>query len=251
MRAVWLCFGSLALTVAPNSMSWRTASALPLFAQVMRGVSPVAMAVLGLAPFLRRRRTRGAPALVQASESGVMPKSLVALGSAPLWSRRSAGSGSFQWASQRRAVEPSPERALTSGFCARRVRRVWASLFLAASTREGPERLEVAARPTTPVRTIRVKARMNMPRPLYEISVRRGALDAVDKQDVDRRAAGFVLQAELFLDGGEERSAGFGILFRRVFQVDVEGAVDAGTVEDGPLQFVGEDAGEQFGGDSF
>src|SRR5271168_3946235 len=116
MRAVWFWVGSFASTEAPYSTSLLTASTLPVFAHVISGVSPVAIAVFGFAPDFRSRRTNGALALVQAWESGVIPKSFATLASAPARSRRSAVSKSFQWAAQSRAVDPSVDLVLTSAF---------------------------------------------------------------------------------------------------------------------------------------
>src|SRR6516225_6591091 len=96
---------------APYSTSIRTASALPARAQVMSGVSPVAVAVFGLAPDFRSSRTSAELALVQASDNGVMRKSLAVLASAPASSSRSAVSRFFQCADQSSAVEPSLDRA--------------------------------------------------------------------------------------------------------------------------------------------
>ena len=67
-------FGSFAFTAAPYSTSIRTASALPVFAQVISGVSPVAMGVFGLAPDFSSDRTSAEFPLVQASDSGVIAK---------------------------------------------------------------------------------------------------------------------------------------------------------------------------------
>ena len=72
----------------------------------------------------------------------------------------------------------------------------------------------------------------------------------VDDHDIDGRALGFQFQTELFLDGGEERSAGLAILVWGVFQFDVEGATDASTVENRLFQFVSKNAGEEFGAHS-
>ena len=52
----------------------RTASALPVPAHVMSGVSPVAIGVFGFAPALSSRSTSAALALVHASDSGGRPK---------------------------------------------------------------------------------------------------------------------------------------------------------------------------------
>ena len=87
---------------------------LPVPAQVMIGVSPVAIAVFGLAPAFSSRSTSAAFPLVHASDSGVMRRSLAAFTSAPARINRSAISRSFQWAAQSSAVAPSSDRTLTS-----------------------------------------------------------------------------------------------------------------------------------------
>src|SRR3974390_2442826 len=96
----------------------RTASALPVFAQVRSGVSPVAIAVFGLAPDFRSNRTSAAFPLVHASDTGVIRQSFAALAPPPAPTSRPAVSRSFQWADHSSAVEPSPERTLTSAFLA-------------------------------------------------------------------------------------------------------------------------------------
>ena len=74
ISAVWFCDGSFAFTSAPRAISMRTASALPVPAHVMIGVSPVAIAVFGFAPALSSRSTSAAFALVHASDNGVVAK---------------------------------------------------------------------------------------------------------------------------------------------------------------------------------
>ena len=107
--------GSFAFTSAPRAISIRTASALPLLAHVMTGVSPVAIGVLGLAPAFRSSSTSGALPLVHACDSGVMRKSFAAFASAPARISRSAATTSFQCAAHRSAVEPSSARAFDVG----------------------------------------------------------------------------------------------------------------------------------------
>src|SRR5271154_4753706 len=102
--------------VAPYSISMRTASALPLLAQVISGVSPVATGVFGLALDFKSARTNAEFPLMQASDNGVVLKSVAVLASAPAASSRLAVSNSFQCASQSSAVEPSLARELMSAF---------------------------------------------------------------------------------------------------------------------------------------
>ena len=59
INAVWFCIGSLAFTSASPAINRLTASALPLLAQVMTGVTPVAIGVFGFAPAFRSRSTNG------------------------------------------------------------------------------------------------------------------------------------------------------------------------------------------------
>src|SRR5262249_33047075 len=61
----------------------QAASAAPAVAQVINGVSPVAMGASGFASTSRSRLTNAALPLVHACERGVMRRSLAAFGSAP------------------------------------------------------------------------------------------------------------------------------------------------------------------------
>ena len=73
MRAVWPCQGSTADGSPPWARSSRTASAEPVLAQVMTGVSPVPRGRFGSAPAASSRETVAAAPFSHARPSGVTP----------------------------------------------------------------------------------------------------------------------------------------------------------------------------------